>query len=209
MLPVVFTSVYWLSITMKFRGTITFEHDYFTTLHYTGFFIVGALLAKHRTRLVGAARRIPKWVKWVTLCGAICAYSNAFWLPHYGAPQTGLWGLLLKKVLFQEWITATGVIVIIVISLSSEAMSGVLALPVLQFLGSISYSLYLFHALVLKVLVTLLSPIMPMSLVLLISVVCALLVATLSWRYIEIPCIDLGKLVTKQWRHKIPKSQTL
>jgi peptidoglycan/LPS O-acetylase OafA/YrhL len=63
--------------------------------------------------------------------------------------------------------------------------------------------------LVLKVLVTLLSPIMPMSLVLLISVVCALLVATLSWRYIEIPCIDLGKLVTKQWRHKIPKSQTL
>ena len=210
-LPVAFTSVYWLSITLKFRGVIAFEHDYFATLHYTGFFIVGAWLSKHRLCLISAATRIHKWGKWLILCGAIGAYSNAFWLPHYGTPQTGLLALLLQKSWFQEWITALGVIVIIVLSLSSKALSSALAFKPLQFLGSISYSLYLFHALVLKVLVTLLSPIMPLPLLLSISIVCALLVSTLSWRYIEIPCIELSKFVTKRWLQKTTraKCQTL
>lgn len=200
MLPLAFTGVYWLATTLRFRGVISFEHDYFATLHYGGFFIVGAALAKHRVKVLNAALKLPKSLKWWLLGGAILAYSNAFWLPYYGTPQAGVIALLLRKMWFQEWIAAAGVLVFISLAISSGSLSGVLAAKPLQFLGSISYSLYLFHAVVLKVIVTVLGQVLPMAAVLAIAVAAAILVSTASWRYIEVPVIQLGKVITKRWR---------
>ena len=196
-LPILFTFTYWLSMSLKYRGTLTFEHDYFATLHYTGFFIVGAMLAKHREQLIHTASRIPKRFKWLLLAAAIGAYSNAFWLPYY-SPKMGVITLILQKTWFQDWISAAGVLIFINLALSSGAMSGVLASKPLQFLGGISYSLYLFHALVLKVVITVLSQTIPLPAALGIAVACALLVSTLSWRYIETPCIQLGRSFAKK-----------
>lgn len=200
LLPVLFTFVYWLSITLKFRGTLSFEHDYFATLHYTGFFMVGGMLAKHRERLIHGASLIPRRFKWLLLAAAIAAYSNAFWLPYYGTSKLGAITLLIHKSWLQEWIAATGVVAFMTLALSSCAMSGLLAAKPLQFLGSISYSLYLFHALVLKVMVTILSQSMPLPAVLGIAVICALVVSTASWRFIEVPCIQLGRSLTRWQR---------
>lgn len=206
LLPVIFTFVYWLTTSLKFHGHLAFDHDFFDTLHYTGFFIVGGFLAKHRNRVVQMAQQMPKNLKWLLLAGAILAYSNAFWLPYYGTPQVGLIGLTLSKFWFQEWITASGVLVFIAFAISSSAtsgrLSGVLAAKPLLFLGSISYSLYLFHALVFKVVVTTWGQSLPMAAVLGIGVVLSLVIATLSWRYIEGPCIHLGKVITKRWHQK-------
>jgi peptidoglycan/LPS O-acetylase OafA/YrhL len=204
-LPLAFTLVYCLSISLKFRGLIAFDHDYFATLHYTGFFIVGAFLAKYREQIVETALKIPGGFKWLLLGGAVLFYTNAFYLPYYVTPQTGSFALLLRKLWFQEWITAIGVLIFIILALSSGSLSGILATKPLQFLGSISYSLYLFHALVLKVVVTVFSKVLPMPAVLGISLVLALVIATASWRYIEVPSIQLGKTITKRWYRKVPK----
>ena len=197
-LPVLFTFVYWLSITLKFQGIMTFDHDYFATMHYAGFFIVGGMLAKHRERLISSVSKIPKRYKWLLLAVAICAYSNAFLLPYYGSSSISMITLLVHKSWCQEWISAAGVVVFIMLALSSGAMSGVLASKSLQFLGAISYSLYLFHALVIKVVITTLSKTLPLSAALCVAIVCALIVSTLSWRFIEVPCIHLGRYLTKR-----------
>ncbi len=203
-LPVLFTFIFWLAGTLSFRGAITFNHDYFATLHYTGFFIVGGMLAKHRERLIRWFSQIPKHFKWLILTTALAAYSNAFWLPYYGGSKLGAVTLLINKSWLEEWITATGVIIFMIMALSSGAVSGVLTSKPLQFLGAISYSLYLFHALTLKAIVTLLIPFMPLSAVLGTTVVCALVVSTASWRFIEVPCIRLGRNLTRRARPTAP-----
>lgn len=199
LLTVVFTFIYWLTISLKFRGVISFDHDYFATLHYTGFFILGAYLAKHRGWILAAAQQIPKTAKFLLLLAALLAYSNAFWLPYYGTPHARLLALVVSKTLVQDWITASGVAVFIILALSTNSISWLLSARPLAFLGSISYSLYLFHALVLKIIITLLVKAMPLPAALGIAVVCALIVATASWRFIECPCIELGKIITKRW----------
>jgi len=201
-LPIVFTFVYWLTSTLKFHGVIDFEHDYFATLNYSGLFIVGAYLAKNRRQIISVIHQIPRIFKWGLLIGAMLAYTNAFWLPYYGPPRVGMIAVVLNKFWVQDWIAAAGVLVFISLAISSGAMSVVLAAKPLQFLGSISYSLYLFHALVFKVVVTTLGQTMPMIAALGIGVVVSLLVATVSWRYIEVPVIHLGKVITKRWYQK-------
>ena len=194
-LPLVFTLLYWLSSTFKYLGIPTFLQ--FATLHYSGFFIVGAFLAKYRAQVAKTVQALSASHKWLLLGGAILAYSNSDWLPYYGTPKIGLIALTLRDLCFQEWMTTVGVVVVISLAISSKYLSVILAARPLQYLGAISYSLYLLHAIVLKVLVTVLIPYLPIAVVVLISIAVSLLVSTASWRYIEIPSISLGKRIAK------------
>jgi peptidoglycan/LPS O-acetylase OafA/YrhL len=100
---------------------------------------------------------------------------------------------LVGKSWSQDWLTAAGVTVFILFALSSSKASSLLGSRVLLFLGAISYSLYLFHALILKSVVTLYGNQYPLVMLLLLSGILSLGVGWMSWKWIEVPSIALAR----------------
>ena len=192
-----------LTISLKFRGVIAYEHDYFATLHYVGMFIAGGLLAKYRRAIVSRISRLQRNTKLLFLLVGVFAYSNAFWLPFYGHFNIKIAETLFHKPIIQEWITTLGVSIFLAISLGTHSASSLLSSAFPRFLGKISYSLYLFHAICLKVLIVTLYAYVPIWGILVLFLGASFAVATLSHYLLEAPSINLAKLLTK--RFYIPK----
>ncbi|GAA5478154.1 hypothetical protein Hhel01_01652 [Haloferula helveola] len=208
-LPILFTTIYWLAGSLNFRGIMSFDHDYFATLHYSGFFILGSLLAKYRKGLVRVLSAASRSGKLALLSAAVLAYTNPFWFPYIDVPGPGWINALFAKRWFHEWITAGGVAVFMLLAIMPGVISRVLRARPLVFLGAISYSLYLFHAVILKALVTLAAEEFPLGIVLLCVVPVALVAAAASWRWIEVPSIRLGKSISAWWYRHFPETRTM
>lgn len=175
-----------------------FETRYMTnfvvSLHYASFFIVGALLAKYQKELKAAFSRLNGWWAALLLAAALCSYTfkwigygasfHDMFLPHRG-----------------DWMTAIGASIFIVAAVSSARLSGQLQRKPLLFLGKISYSLYLYHMIVLLSLVHLLNGKLDTALIVMLAFVASFGAGTLSYYFVELPSIRLGKRLTS-WGKK-------
>jgi len=193
------SGLYWLMISLKFKGVISYQHDYFATLHYMGMFIVGGLLAKYRRDIVSRISDLGRGIKLLFLVVGVLAYSNAFWLPYYCNFHISLVKTLFHKTIIQEWMTTFGVSIFIIISLGARLVSNFLSFSFVRFLGKISYSIYLFHVICLKVVITMLHSYIPIWGLLVLALGASFATATLSYYLVEIPSIHLGKLLTKRF----------
>lgn len=142
-------------------------------------FVLGAELARRGPLLMAAARRLS---------------------PLGGGLLLGL-GLLL---LIAKWISplpqaanyllsGLGALILIFCAVGVPAVARGLNGRVSQFLGRISYSLYLFHFPIIAALVHGLPEGAPLWLVGALAVPLAMGLAALSTRWIEAPCIDMGR----------------
>jgi exopolysaccharide biosynthesis WecB/TagA/CpsF family protein len=163
------------------------------TIAYIPLFVVGILMAKYRENV---KRFYHAWASrfglWSMLLLGVLAYTYPWWvLPHmrrmHIAPP-------------DDWATAIGVVLFITAALGSAAVIKVLSHRIPVWLGRISYSLYLVHAVVLLSLVHLLYGRVPLGVIWLTTVVLSLVLATLSYRYIEVPAMALGKRLTRRAR---------
>lgn len=119
--------------------------------HYIACFIVGILLASNLDRLAAWWKGKSCGVHFALAAGSLIAYT-------YG-PVLGLRILsallrshvatLNKILIVGNWITMLGVIGLLLLSLNSAPVRGMMNLQPPQFLGRISYSLYLIHPTVL------------------------------------------------------------
>jgi peptidoglycan/LPS O-acetylase OafA/YrhL len=99
--------------------------------------------------------------------------------------------------------------IFIIYAIGSIKISSLLLKKPLIFLGKISYSLYLIHLIVLFSFMYLFYGVIPNVWICLITVFVSLLLATLSWRFIEIPAIALGKRLTKVEKAELFSQQSL
>jgi peptidoglycan/LPS O-acetylase OafA/YrhL len=99
---------------------------------------------------------------------------------------------------FNDWLIAGGVLIFIVIALSSNKVSIILRNKVFSFLGDISYSLYLFHFVILTALLNLLYGKINTGLIFVITISLSIIVAWISYKYVEIPSVKLGKIIVKR-----------
>ncbi len=166
----------------------SYSADLLLTLEYAGLFIVGALLAKHRRALVRQYHRLPRWGHYVLFAGAITCYTAAWWL--YGI------GWLRMFTVVTDFIEASGAVVLLMLGLASSRVAGLLLREPLPFLGRISYSLYLYHAIVLLAAVNLLYGSLPLPCILLLAFFMAVLVAVVAHYSIEVPAIALGAVLS-------------
>lgn len=175
-----------------YRSHVNVFTNYPDTLHYMFIFIMGAVLAKRKNTLVGYLHRIPKGIKWTLGVAALVLYTYTDTVMSY---QWAL-GLGLKGKLFSDWITALAASVFILLAISESGVKRVLSTRPLVFIGRISFSIYLFHLIVLLSLIS----VFPQQRVMDVigTFVLTIGIATAGYYYVERPSIRLGRLVVQR-----------
>lgn len=180
-----------LSILANGLRSDPYTGGWWITVHFASFFLLGSLMAQNLPAIQSFYRRLSNRM-------AIAINILALILVTYGAGPP-----MLKSWLgdLTDWATITGLVWVMVLAVSSDTLRRFLLLPLPQFLGRISYSLYLVHATVLFALVHVfyghvaLIALLPAYLVLSVGV------ATLMHRYIELPTMARGKLLAARFAY--------
>lgn len=164
----------------------TFSGDWVMTAHYLGMFIVGATLAFHRA----------SWQRWLSKgnrsIGVLGGSLALFFLSRsVMSITTGVIG----QYIF-DWSVVAGAAGIVCTSISSKRFTSMLARRPIVFLGTISYSLYLTHTVVLLAVVHLMPAPGSAWLAITMATVLVLPVAAVTHFAIERPSILLGKFLT-------------
>jgi peptidoglycan/LPS O-acetylase OafA/YrhL len=167
---------------------------YFITIHYIAMFIVGALLAKHRHSWMQWFQNVQKSVRISSLIVGILAYTYSYWF------FPGIAGIHLR--LIDNWIISLGAVLFIMFSLTSKSVAALLAKSALLFIGKTSYSMYLYHLIVLYICMQLFYGMLPLWLIFMITLAAALLISKLAYSQIELPSVAAGK-----WGAKLLKSR--
>jgi peptidoglycan/LPS O-acetylase OafA/YrhL len=168
------------------------------TIGYMSMFVIGALLAQHWK---GITRRISGFNQSIQISGLILAaflFTNPYWLTHWGIFKSARMNQLLSFNQIKDWGILSGVALFMMIALSSDSISNILRGRILQFLGKISYSLYLYHAICILTLFNLFSGGIGMKLLVPMVFVSIMAVASIAYYAIEVPSIHLGKFLASR-----------
>ena len=161
--------------------------DYFRTLFYVPCFVAGILLARHHHEIVTRFQRLSA----VRRAGFVGSGVLLFTYPSWMDPA---WFGHAHRHNIDDIIAVTaGGCVFMIWALGSDGLAHFLRGRVPQFLGRISYSLYLLHAVVLLALLHLLDGAVPTLAIVGLMWLVALPLAAASQRWIELPAIGLGK----------------
>ena len=169
--------------------------NYFDTFHYVSIFILGILVAKYRFKIISYYKQLSVKVKWILLIFSLIIYnfSDTIIPKILSFPIFGPYLLIIE-----EYFQALGAIGFIIAAIGSDQVKRFLMIKPLTFLGKISFSLYLYHLIVILSCVHLLFELIPLWLILVISIVLSIIISTLSWRFVEKPCIEIGRTLTKK-----------
>jgi peptidoglycan/LPS O-acetylase OafA/YrhL len=174
-------------------------HVSFFLFHFT----VGILMAKHQAQIAAFCRRCPPMVRALGLAAGIILYGShkyiAPFLPEFGRASTA-WCL-----------SGVGSALIMISVLNSKLLQRVLNLPILHFLGRISYSVYLLHfAVLMTVAPWTIHSLNTLGIVgdsvtrgtgLAVTLALTVLASAVSYQFVERPSIRLGRAVHARFNH--------
>jgi peptidoglycan/LPS O-acetylase OafA/YrhL len=172
-------------IHLKFLYTDT-PNDYFKTFQYLVMFISGALIAKYKTFLINLYNKTNLSFKLFILILGMILYTSR-WTFYESS--------LMKTLVFNDWAIMIGSVIFIIFSLSSKFLSKLLLTKPMIYLGEISYSIYLYHAIILFTLIYILYDWVPLTIILLISCFITVMISKYSYLLFELPSIKLGMLL--------------
>ena len=157
---------------------------YSDTVYYLAPFALGALLAAHR----GAVkRRYSALGSWRRLALGVLAFALYF----YGSRALAALGD--HRMLIHDWPTMMGAALGLVVIAYEPAIKAFLDRRVFQYLGRISYSLYLFHPLVLLAALHLFYGRIGLAPLLAGTFVATLLTADVAYRWLERPAARMAR----------------
>jgi peptidoglycan/LPS O-acetylase OafA/YrhL len=174
------------------------------SLFYAALFVLGIALARERKSLSAWFLHLQQSVK--ILIAAAC-----LWLYLFAGPElTNDHGSFFAHALWfiAHWATALGAGGLIVISFNSAWFQKILTWPPIHLLGKMSYSLYLWHFVVLLYCIHLLYGRTPLWAIVCLTFVLTLLVSWCSYRWIELPSIVFGRKLSDM-RSSPPRQSTL
>ncbi|PFE06340.1 acyltransferase [Bacillus cereus] len=175
-------------------GSIT---SVFLSFHYITLFFLGALLAKYRSLIFHYAFNMKKVVKVALLLIAIICFM-----------YEGMIGEVdfLNNYILRDYVVSFGVCIVMIMSVASWTFSALLRRKVFVFLGKISYSLYLYHLISLFSVMHLFYDKLPTILIVFLSFSLSFLLSSLGYLFIEKPCINLGRHLTREGEEKYSRS---
>jgi peptidoglycan/LPS O-acetylase OafA/YrhL len=175
------------------------SNEFPMTLHYAGLFVVGMLLAREMPRLQLLFARLRFRVKALLFLLALLCYVHENWLlPASRLPHLPL---------YRDGLIALAVSFFIISAFSSSRISGWLCGRIPVFLGKISYSVYLYHVVILLSLLHCFYGKVPLAVIWTGAAVLTLLIALLSYHAIELPSIQLGRKICLEPGVPVSKSE--
>lgn len=162
------------------------------TIYYTTAFLVGGLVAKHKDELISKAKSLTDKQKIIGLISGVFLYT-------YAKPTVLLRMFFeidefyLKRINFI--FTIAGSVLILLFAIGYKPVSKVLNGNRMVFLGKISFSVYLYHLVIMLSMIYLLNGVLPIWAIFIISFISTFFVAYLSYKYVELPSIEIGKQV--------------
>jgi len=155
------------------------------SLRYVPMFLIGALLAKHRRFLIEVWRERRRLPQALFVSGGLAAYTYPYWL----LPRSGL----LHMPFMDEFAALAGAAVFLTAAIASRRWAQALQAKPVLFLGRVSYSLYLYHFVILLAVVWTVPAGTPIVLIWMLVVAISLAVAAAAYRWVELPAIGWGK----------------
>jgi peptidoglycan/LPS O-acetylase OafA/YrhL len=181
------------------------SNDISGTISYSAIFVIGAILAKHKDDLFSYLNQLSKINKLLFIAGGLFLYV-------YAKPSFALNSLFgvneFYRIKIDFWFTVSGAAMIVIMAISFEKLSNLLSHNIINFFGKISFSVYLYHLIVLLSFVYIFDSILPIWVILVLSFAVTIGISTLSYYYIELPSMNFGKrLVSISYKEaKIRKS---
>lgn len=157
------------------------------TLSLLPFFVLGAYLGKHKDAVIGAAKKIHPALQISIVALIMLAYPYR-WLFFNNKS--------LHTVFLDNFIPAIIGSAVIVFSLSGLKYLSFLRSKRFVYLGEISYSVYLYHTVVLLVLLHAFYGKVNLGAILVVSFFAGFPIAALAHRFIEIPSIAVGHMLS-------------
>lgn len=167
------------------------RHDYLLTMQYLHLFIIGSVLAKHHQKLISWIQQKTNGIKWLWCLLALLLYTSK-WTFYSLSPPSFVNDLLI----------ACGTVIMIILILRPGRHSKLFTSRPMVFLGEISYSLYLYHAVVLFFFLHTFYFVFPIWMILFLSSIASILLSACSYQWIELPSIKLGRKLTKIYRQQ-------
>ena len=169
------------------------------SLRYCTFFVMGALLAKNQIALTKAWKVLGTTAKALIATISIALYLHFFGV-FKGQDATRIGLADASTAVSNDLVVALGVFGIIVTATSSGRAQQFLDRPLFEYLGRVSYSLYLLHGTVLFALINLLYGKVPVLVLGLTYLTVAMFVSHLFLIAIEEPSLQWGKRLTSAHR---------
>lgn len=123
------------------------------------------------------------------MIAGIMLYTYHWWFLHQSK--------YLHLSIADNFVISLGVLIFIIFALSSKSMINILTHRYLVFAGKVSYSIYLYHAIILISLTYTYHGIIPLWSICALTLVLTMLVSAISYRYVEIPSINAGRALAK------------
>lgn len=172
-------------------------NTYYFTLHYTLFFWAGSVIFKFREAL-------KQW--WVERHNGQIAILGGvgFILFSYGSNvDKFLTPEAMRTVIIADWLSGPGVVLLIIFALYSAPLSRFLSTRTLRFFGTISYSLYLLHGIVLLAALHAFYDVVPLEILLPSCVAVSVLLSFVSLTIVEQPFMSFGKRIASSVARKM------
>jgi peptidoglycan/LPS O-acetylase OafA/YrhL len=168
--------------------------SYWRTAVYLQFFVSGIILARYRTAVIERVRAATTFARIALAAASLLLYTYPWWAPVADA----------RGKFVDLEIVLPGTVGFLVLAIGAPRAGTVLRTRPVQYLGRISYSLYLVHAIVLLALLHVFYGRLPLPVLLVALWPLALGLATLGERYIERPSVALVRRLTQRTAKRSP-----
>lgn len=166
-----------------FGRSSPYQADWLITFHYAAIFLLGAWMAIHAGKLIALSQSINGRAR-------VAVTAFALMLVIYGGAPRG------RLELVGDWAIVAGLAWFMIQGLAHVRSSDWLCSPLPQYLGRISYSLYLVHGTILFALVHILAPQIGLAAILPIYLAASFALADGFHRMIEAPAMRLSQRIT-------------
>jgi peptidoglycan/LPS O-acetylase OafA/YrhL len=159
--------------------------SYIDTFHYVSMFIFGALLAKNVDHLKNSYIKLSNSLK-ITLGLMGIVFYTSVPIVEYIFRFSG-------NYIISDWAISAGVVLIIISVLGTERISKMLHKRAFVLCGDLSYSIYLYHLIILIALTNSFYGVINIYWIYALTLILTFIISGLSWKFIEKPSMNLGK----------------